>query len=78
MIIDLNLLIDYYRVISILSKYARDIGVTFDCVLNFECQITYICKSCYLNIRTVIVFLRTEHQYEDFSWRLCYLKIRQL
>ena len=36
------------------SKYARNIGVTFDSVLNFERHsilITDICKSCYFNIR---------------------------
>ena len=32
------------------SKYARNIGVTFDSVLNFERRITDICKSCYFNI----------------------------
>ena len=32
------------------SKYARNIGVTFDSVLNFECRVTDICKSCYFNI----------------------------
>ena len=29
------------------SKYAKNIGVTFDSVLNFERHITDICKSCY-------------------------------
>ena len=34
------------------SKYARNIGVTFDSVLNFEHHITDICK-CYFNIRNI-------------------------
>ena len=46
------------------SKYARNIGVTFDSVLNFESHITDICKSCYFNIRNIYrirKFLSTEH-----------------
>ena len=46
------------------SKYARNIGVTFDSVLNFEYHITDICKSCYFNIRNIYrirKFLSTEH-----------------
>ena len=35
------------------SKYARNIGVTFDSVLNFERHITDICKSCYFNIHNI-------------------------
>ena len=35
------------------SKYARNNDVTFDSVLNFECHITDICKSCYFNIRNI-------------------------
>ena len=36
-------------------KYAWNIGVTFDSVLNFsfECHFTDICKSCYSNIRNI-------------------------
>ena len=46
------------------SKYARNIGVTFDSILNFEHHITDICKSCYFNIRNIyriIKCLSTEH-----------------
>ena len=46
------------------SKYAKNIGVTFDSVLNFERHITDICKSCYFNIRNIYrirKFLSTEH-----------------
>ena len=46
------------------SKYARNIGVTFDSVLNFERHIIYICKSGYFNIRNIYRirrFLSTEH-----------------
>ena len=46
------------------SKYARNIGATFDSVLNFERHITDICKSCYFNIRNIYrirKFLSTEH-----------------
>jgi len=46
------------------SKYARNIGVTFDSVLNFERHITDICKSYYFNIRNIYrirKFLSTEH-----------------
>ena len=46
------------------SKYARNICVTFDSVLNFERHITDICKSCYFNIRNIYrirKFLSTEH-----------------
>ena len=46
------------------SKYAKNIGVTFDSVLNFERHITDICKSCYFNIRNIYrirKFLSIEH-----------------
>ena len=46
------------------SKYARNIAVTFDSVLNFEHHITDICKRCYFNIRNIYrirIFLSTEH-----------------
>lgn len=46
------------------SKYAKNIGVTFDSVLNFERHITDICKSCYINIRNIYrirKFLSIEH-----------------
>ena len=46
------------------SKYAKNIGVTFDSVLNFERHITDICKSCYFNIRNIYrirKFFSTEH-----------------
>ena len=45
-------------------KYARNIGATFDSVLNFERHITDICKSCYFNVRNIYrirKFLSTEH-----------------
>ena len=35
------------------SKYARNIGVMFYSVLNFERRITDIFKSCYFNIRDI-------------------------
>ena len=44
--------------------YARNIGITFDSVLNFERHITDICKSCYFNIRNIYrirKFSSTEH-----------------
>ena len=46
------------------SKYARNIGVTFVSILNFEHHITDICKSCYFNIRNIyriIKCLSTKH-----------------
>ena len=46
------------------SKYARNIGVTFDSNLSFERHITDICKSCYFNIHNtyrIRKFLSTEH-----------------
>ena len=46
------------------SKYARNIGVTFDNVLSFERHVTDICKSCYFNIRYIYPirkFLSAEH-----------------
>ena len=46
------------------SKYARNIGVTFDSVLNFEYHITDIGKSCYFDIHNIYrirKFLSTEH-----------------
>ena len=45
-------------------KYARNIGVTLDIVLNFERHITDICKSWYFNIRSIYgirTFFSTEH-----------------
>ena len=49
----------------LLSKYARNIGVTFDSVLNFERHITDICKSFfYFNIHNTYrlrKFLSTKH-----------------
>ena len=44
-------------------KYARNIGVTFDIVLNIKRHTTDICKSCYFNIRNIYrirKFLSTE------------------
>ena len=35
------------------SKYAINIGVTFDSVLNIAHHTTDICKSCYFNIRNI-------------------------
>ena len=46
------------------SEYARNFGVTFDIILNFEHHVTDICKSCYfniLNIYRIRKFLSTEH-----------------
>ena len=46
------------------SKYARNIGVAFDIVLNIERHTTDICKSCYFNIRNIYrikKFLSTEN-----------------
>lgn len=44
------------------SKYARNIGVTFDSVLNIAHHTTDICKSCYFNIHIYRIrkFLSTE------------------
>ena len=46
------------------SKYARNIGVTFDSKLNFGRHFTDICKSCYFNVRIIYrikKFSSTEH-----------------